>query len=246
MNHPLFAGIGGHHKPNAKTVEWLTPPSIIDALGGHESFGLDPCAPLHQPYPTARRCFTVNDNGLIQDWGSERVWMNPPYSAHLIVKWMARMAAHDCGTALIFARTETDSFFRHVWASASALLFIRGRINFHLPDGSRAPANSGAPSVLCAYGTHDADVLAFCGIQGRFVPLRISRSVLVAAINPTWREALREWFAEQAGQVSLDDLYRAFSDHPKTRTNPTWKATLRRTLQEGAFDRVGRGRWKAA
>lgn len=238
--------IGGHHNPVPKTVEWLTPPGIIKALGGHESFGLDPCAPINQPYPTARRCYTILDNGLIQDWSDERVWLNPPYSAHLIKKWLGRMAAHNHGTALIFARTETDAFFRHVWESATALLFMRGRINFHLPDGSMAEANAGAPTVLCAYGTHDTDILAFCGIRGQFVPLRIPRSVLAAALDQTWREALQEWFSDKDGPVSLEDIYRAFATHSKTRTNPTWQATLRRTLQEGPFNRVGKGQWRAA
>jgi hypothetical protein len=35
---PSFAGIGGHHSHKAGTVEWLTPPRIIAALG---PFGAD-------------------------------------------------------------------------------------------------------------------------------------------------------------------------------------------------------------
>lgn len=174
---PRFAGIGGHHSHRSGTVEWLTPPEIIAALGGHQSFDLDPCTPAHQPYPTARARFTRADNGLIQKWAG-RVWLNPPYANGQIEKWLSRMAEHDRGTALIFARTETDAFFRFVWERASALLFMRGRINFHFGQpwtdprgkqyavGDRAPANSGAPTVLCAYGVDDADVLAFCGIAG--------------------------------------------------------------------------------
>ena len=49
---PRFAGIGGHHSHKAGTVEWLTPPSIIAALG---PFDLDPCAPARQPYPPGRK-----------------------------------------------------------------------------------------------------------------------------------------------------------------------------------------------
>ena len=33
-----------------------------------------------------------------------------------------------------------------------------------------APHFAGAPSVLCAYGSHEADQLAACGIDGQFVP----------------------------------------------------------------------------
>jgi hypothetical protein len=244
---PRFAGIGGHHSHRAGTVEWLTPPEIIAALG---PFDLDPCAPIAQPYPTARRIFTRRDNGLIQAWPqADRVWLNPPYANGQIEKWLARMAEHDFGTALIFARTETDAFFRHVWERATALLFMRGRINFHTPDGVRARGNAGAPTVLCAYGIDDADVLAGCKIGGQFVPLRIPRSVVVAAIAeaaPTWRAALAEFFAGQEGPVELAAIYRAFAGHPKAAGNRHVEAKLRQELQRGPYSRVGPGLWEEA
>jgi hypothetical protein len=159
----------------------LTPPAVLAALGNWE-FDLDPCAPIVRPWPTARQHYTVLDNGLIQRWFG-RVWLNPPYLRHVIGRWLARMAEHNRGIALIFARTETAAFHRYVWAEASALLFPRGRLDFCTVDGKvgKRPdgtdANSGAPSVLCAYGPRDAEVLAFCGLDGQFVPLRFPRSV---------------------------------------------------------------------
>lgn len=165
---PRFSGIGGHHSHKSCTVEWLTPPEIIAALG---PFDLDPCVPIVQPYPTARRSFNRMDNGLIQKWEG-RVYLNPPYANGIIANWLARMANHNYGTALIFARTETDAFFRFVWEQATAVLFMRGRINFHLPDGSRAGGNAGAPTVLCAYGESDSAILESCKIPGQFVKLR--------------------------------------------------------------------------
>lgn len=60
-------------------------------------------------------------------------------------------------------------FFSQVWSKADALLFLRGRLYFHRPDGTRAAANSGAPSVLIAYGKKDAAILASCGLPGAFV-----------------------------------------------------------------------------
>lgn len=82
------------------------------------------------------------------------------------------MAEHGRGTLLIFARTETEAFHEFVWQRADALLFLRGRLHFHRPDGSRAAANAGAPSVLCAYGGEDAQRLAECDLAGRIVVLR--------------------------------------------------------------------------
>lgn len=251
MTAPAFAGIGGHHSPVPKTEEWYTPPAIIEALGGAESFDLDPCAPIGfpwgtgvRPYDTAKWHYCIADDGLSMAWWG-RVWLNPPYSTKLIGQFLRKMAEHDRGTALIFARTETDAFFRHVWDAAHALLFIRGRLNFHLPDGSRAKANSGAPSVLCAYGQSDAEILAYCGIDGQFVPLRFPRSVLAVAVT-TWREALIAWFADRRGPVELAELYRAFAYHPKTKANRNWQAKIRQTLQQGPFRNVGRGQWEPA
>jgi hypothetical protein len=84
---------------------------------------------------------------------------------------MRRMVEHGRGTALIFARTETEMFFEAVWRAATAALFLEGRLYFHRPDGKRAGANAGAPSVLVAYGAEDAERLRSSGIRGAFVPL---------------------------------------------------------------------------
>lgn len=161
-----MATIGGHESAVMKTDVWLTPPGLLSALG---RFDLDPCAPVDRPWDTASHHFTKDDDGLSRDW-TGRVWLNPPYSRQVVV-WLERLAAHGRGTALVFARTETDWFWRTVWQQASAVLFLRGRIRFHRPDGTQAKANAGAPSVLVAYGAGDADVLRDCGIPGRFVSL---------------------------------------------------------------------------
>lgn len=157
--------MGSHQSASGGADEWLTPPELIDALG---RFDLDPCAPIDRPWDTAERHFTIEDDGLRQDW-SGRVWLNPPY-AHA-AKWLHRLAEHGRGTALIFARTETRMWFEQVWPRASAALFLRGRLHFHYRSGKRAKANSGAPSALIAYSHHDAAALAAARIPGHYVPL---------------------------------------------------------------------------
>ncbi|MCF1744204.1 DNA N-6-adenine-methyltransferase [Paradevosia shaoguanensis] len=254
-----MTGMTSHHSASAGTVVWFTPPAIIEALGGAESFDLDVCSDARRPFPTARRHFTVEENGLALDWDG-RVWCNPPYTTAIIARFMERMARHDNGMALIFARTETDTFFEHVWGAASAVMFLRGRLHFHVaedtwfnargrqpifvPAGQAAPHNSGAPSVLVAYGADDRDILAAAPIDGQFIPLRLPRSYLVAGLGPSWREAVSGWLAMQPGPVGLDDLYRAFANHPKARGNRNWRAKLRQTLQRGAGERVEKGVWR--
>lgn len=161
--------MGGHHSTEGKTVVWLTPPHILEALG---EFDLDPCACAEpRPWPTAREHFTERENGLIRPWHG-RVFVNPPYGTpKTITPWLLRAAEHGNGCALIFARTETEVFFETVWRRASGILFLEGRLWFHRPDGSRGDTNAGAPSCIVAYGAEEAERLARAPIPGHFVKI---------------------------------------------------------------------------
>lgn len=159
-------GIGSHHSANARKDEWLTPPEILQSLG---EFDLDPCSPVNRPWPSAKEHYTIFDNGLKRPWFG-RVWCNPPYGSKTGI-WLGRLADHGNGIALIFARTETEMFFEQVWNRAQAVLFIKGRLFFHHVTGQRASANSGAPSVLVAYGSANVEMLEQCGISGKLVIL---------------------------------------------------------------------------
>lgn len=151
----------------SRNDRWLTPLPLISALG---QFDLDPCgAPGH---PTATEVWTPEavGDGLSMPWHG-RVWLNPPYG-RAMPEWMRGLAMHGRGTALVFARTETALFHEWVWPHATAILFLRGRVTFLDPDGIAAPANSGAPSVLIAYGDADAAALGDSGLAGHVVHLR--------------------------------------------------------------------------
>ncbi len=139
--------MAGCHTPVMGKDEWLTPPEIVQALG---PFDLDPCAPVVRPWDTARKHYTVEDDGLRQPWEG-RVWLNPPYGRET-GRWLARLAEHGDGIALIFARTETSVFFEQVWRKADAVLFFEGRLTFYHVSGVKADNNGGAPSCLVAYG----------------------------------------------------------------------------------------------
>lgn len=162
----MTIGMDGHQSAAALKDEWLTPPHVLEALG---DFDLDPCSPINRPWATAREHYNTLDNGLTAPWFG-RVWCNPPYGL-AAAKWLARCADHGNAVALIFARTETKMFFDHVWRKATALLFLEGRLYFHHVDGTRAAANSGAPSVLVAYGQNNAECLRNCELAGQFITL---------------------------------------------------------------------------
>ncbi len=140
-------GIGGHSLPNkGATDEWLTPPWILKGLG---KFDLDPCSPVNRPWDTAGKHFTIKDNGLAMGWDG-LVFLNPPYAE--VERWMERLSFHGNGIALIFARTDTIWFHQMVFQRATSILFLKGRLFFHFPDGTQAKHNSGGPSALVAYG----------------------------------------------------------------------------------------------
>lgn len=228
------------------TTTHLTPPHVLDALGGWQSFDLDPCAaPEPRPWPTARRMVALPDaNGLMVRW-SGRVWLNPPYSSNEVGRWLERLAAHDQGVALINATTETEAFQRFVLGAASGLFFIEGRLIFCDASGqpvrgkSGRPQNNPAPSVLCAYGQGDLDRLSATDLDGAFVPLRFARFALVAGLDQTWTDAIGGWLRRQRGPVSIGEAYRYFATHPKARANPNWQAKVRQKLRE-LGDRVDR------
>lgn len=238
--------IGSHHSSAAASIVWLTPPTIIESLGGWRSFDFDPCAaPEPRPWPTARAMNGEADgDGLAMDW-TGRVWLNPPYSSSVIGRWLERLADHGRGTALVFARTETEAFKRHIWERATGLLFIYGRLHFHRPTGERAPANSGAPSVLASYGRDDFDRLAASGLRGALVPLRLARSIVVGGLTGSWSDEVAAWLADQRGPVSLSDAYRHFACHPKAQGRKHWQAKIRQTLQRKGR-RVGPATWEAS
>lgn len=137
------------------TDHWLTPPELVHAAG---PFDLDPCAYHAQPWPTATTMYTLpQTNGLLTPWKGS-VFCNPPYGDE-VVSWANRLALHDDGVLLVFARTETVAF-RPVWKHASGILFFYRRISFRRPDGSIVKGGGGAPSVLAAFGQKNIERLA--------------------------------------------------------------------------------------
>lgn len=233
-----------HESTRSKSVVWLTPPSIIDALGGWQSFDFDPCAaPEPRPWPTALRMNArLDGNGLLMEWHG-RVWLNPPYDDDVIGQWLGRMADHGRGTALLGVRTENKAWHRYVWPVASGMLFLKGRLHFCRPDGSVSKSNAGHASVLVSYGQDDLDRLAASGIAGHFQALRVARYLLVEALVGTWGDEVRAFLESQSGPISLGEAYRHFSRHPKARRNRHWQAKVRQQLQAHAI-RVGPGRYQ--
>jgi len=227
-----------HESPVALKDEWLTPPWILKNLG---EFDLDPCAPVIRPWPTAKAHLSINDNGLLSDWYG-RVWLNPPYGKN-INAWMNKMALHDDGIALVFARTETEWFHQFIWSVANGLLFIKKRIKFHNIDGSLS-SNAGAPSVLISYGNNN-EALNQCHIPGKFVDL-IDRFYIIVVdySNHTWKVIVEKALNKLQNPDMLDNIYDTVINMApkKVQNNKHFKAKIRQTLQMH-FKNFDKGVW---
>jgi DNA N-6-adenine-methyltransferase Dam len=153
------SGFGHDRRSKTTSDEWYTPPAVFDALG--LTFDLDPAAPPGGvPWVPASRHFTKDEDGLSQRW-SGRVWLNPPYGRQT-GRWLARLAEHGDGLALVFARTDTV-WFQRITPVATALCFVGGRLRFHRPDGTAA-LTARAPSLLVAFGVSCAIAVAESGL----------------------------------------------------------------------------------
>jgi hypothetical protein len=132
----------GHELPNkGKTDIWLTPLEIVNAIG---PFDLDPCGESY--HHTAKTIYT--ESGLEKDWFGS-VWLNPPYSEVDI--WLDKLIEHNCGVALLFARTDTK-WAQKAMKSAYSIFFPRGRLTFLKPDLTKPSGNAGAPSMFLSFG----------------------------------------------------------------------------------------------
>ena len=115
---------------SSKTDNWATPQSFFDRLNAEFNFTLDPCADKDNAKCT--KYYTVDDNGLAQDWAGERVFMNPPYG-RVIGDWVRKAYEESLkGTlvvALIPARTDTHYWHDYVMR-ASEIRLVKGRLKF--------------------------------------------------------------------------------------------------------------------
>lgn len=140
--------------------EWLTPLSLIQALG---KFDLDPCAPppSRRLWDTAKKHYSKEEHGdgLSLPWPQfDRVWLNPPYGKETW-KWLNKLALHKYGIALVFARTETVGFHEEVWNKANGIFFFKGRIKFGKTSTGKFDQPANAPSCLVSYSSIDTTII---------------------------------------------------------------------------------------
>lgn len=132
---------------SSKSNEWTTPQGFFDTLDKEFQFTLDP-ASTHENAKCEKH-YTVEENGLTQDWSGETVFCNPPYGREL-GRWVKKcyeegLKPNTTVVMLIPSRTDTKSFHDYILGKAE-IRFIKGRLRF---GGS----TNGAPfpSVVVIY-----------------------------------------------------------------------------------------------
>ena len=132
----------------SRSNEWETPQDFFDKLNEEFRFTLDPCANVDNH--KCDKSYTIQEDGLLLDWGGEVVFCNPPYGRK-IGDWV-RKCAHESRkpntkvVMLIPARTDTAYFHDYIYGRAREIRFIRGRLRF---NGSRI--NAPFPSMVVVF-----------------------------------------------------------------------------------------------
>lgn len=76
---------------SSNSDNWATPTKLFETLNKEFHFNLDPCA-SHDNHKCPAY-FTIEEDGLIQDWGLSTVFINPPYGRE-IGKWVKKAYEH--------------------------------------------------------------------------------------------------------------------------------------------------------
>lgn len=132
---------------SSKTNEWSTPQSFFNELDKEFNFTLDPCA----THDNAKcdKYYTIEDDGLLQDWSKDIVFMNPPYGRE-IKHWVQKAYEESLKGAtvvcLIPARTDTTYWHDYIFNKADDIRFIKGRLKFG--DGKNSAP---FPSAVIVY-----------------------------------------------------------------------------------------------
>lgn len=115
-----------------------TPDAFFHKLDIEFGFTLDAAA--SHANTKCPRHFTVDDDALGQDWGTERVWLNPPFGRGLR-EWTRKAweASRSGALVAMLVPSATDMDWWHDYIlEADEIRFIRGRMSFGSEDLTRS------------------------------------------------------------------------------------------------------------
>jgi len=118
---------------SSKSDEWETPRYFFDALKMCANFTLDPAATDENHM--CDKYYTLESDGLKQDWSGHVVYVNPPYSKRQLKLWVKKgyeegLKPNTKVIMLIPARVDTKYWHEYVMR-AKEVYFVEGRLKFN-------------------------------------------------------------------------------------------------------------------
>tara|TARA_R110002049_G_scaffold230965_1_gene403138 strand:+ start:387 stop:884 length:498 start_codon:yes stop_codon:yes gene_type:complete len=117
--------------------EWATPQNFYERLNREFDFTLDPCCT--KSTTKCNKYFTIDDNGLEQDWSGHKVFMNPPYGRQ-ISKWIKKAFGEGSKpdtTVVCLIPSRTDTKYWHEYCmKADEIYFVKGRLKFEMGENN--------------------------------------------------------------------------------------------------------------
>jgi len=125
--------------------EWYTPGEYVElARKAMGKIDLDPAScDEAQKIIKAKKYYTIEDNGLEQEWEGN-IWLNPPYSGKEIIEFIDKLIEElpNIEQAIILTNDNTDtSWFHKLVKVSSALCLLNGRVKFYNKNEKSAPTN---------------------------------------------------------------------------------------------------------
>ena len=116
---------------SSRTEEWGTPQDLFNKLNDEFGFTLDPCASKENH--KCDKYYTIEDDGLKQDWGGQIVFINPPYGRQ-IKEWVKKAYIESLKGAIVVclipSRTDTIYWHNYIFPYAEDIRFLKGRLRF--------------------------------------------------------------------------------------------------------------------
>ena len=116
----------------SKNNTWETPDDLFTKINSEFNFTLDVAASAENT--KCAKFFTQEDNGLVQDWGKEICWLNPPYGDGIskLSNWVkkGREASLLGATVVILIPARTNTEWFHNYCLKGEVRFVRGRPKF--------------------------------------------------------------------------------------------------------------------
>jgi phage N-6-adenine-methyltransferase len=126
------------------TDDRATTPDVFTALHRRFTFSVDVAASIENA--KLPRFYTIDDDGLAQDWAGERVWCNPPYSS--IGEWCEKATWGGAElVVMLLPANRTDQGWWHSYieprrrAGELTVEFLPGRLRFLRPGQKEVGPN---------------------------------------------------------------------------------------------------------